>query len=80
MAHLTVFHYNVNSAIVSLNDPIVILHDARMVQFSEQINFGDQHLFFSIAHVSVVKLLPYLTAHSTKCDIGEKGRKCEYKE
>ena len=55
---LTVFHDDVNFEVSLVNAPVVVAHNVRMIQVSENIDFSDNLLLFLLVHLSVVKFFP----------------------
>ena len=54
----TVLHNDVQCGVGPVNDTVIISHNVWMLQFTQEIDFGHQHLLLALSHCAVVQLLP----------------------
>ena len=50
----TVLHHDIQLGGILVNDAIVVAHDVRVPQVSEDVDLSNQHLLFFFLHLSVV--------------------------
>lgn len=58
VAAFAVLHNDVQCGVGPVYDAVIISHNVWMLQFTQEIDLGHQHLLLALSHCAVVQLLP----------------------
>lgn len=64
IATFTVLHDDVQHGITAVYNAVVVPHNVWVLEFPQEVDLWDQHLFLTLSHGAIIELLPHKNLES----------------